>query len=239
MCAMRVATLCSVLGWASTLILLTYIFILDGLYNTSKNHIDRHHRAEIQSLRDNRLVSNLHPTTRQSIQQVLTTTDEPSFDRSREDEQAHKAPPSLLDTSLQASSAASNSSFEARILVLVMTGGSKEKTVRNRQAVLDTWGSDPDVFYVTRDAINTTRVIRLPPEQEATSYSSLPRKVLNAFEHVAQSDMIDKYDFVMKADDDIYVNLPLLRQQLALIDPDRLFFGGDKVQAQALQSAWH
>eukprot|EP00045_Choanoeca_perplexa_P014006 m.162483 g.162483 ORF g.162483 m.162483 type:complete len:1196 (+) comp16533_c0_seq1:148-3735(+) len=115
----------------------------------------------------------------------------------------------------------------ARILVLVITGGSKAATLTNRQAVLATWATE-DVYFVTTDVVNTSRVIRLPARAEAGGLKGLPTKVLLSFAHVAQSPLLEAYDFVMKADDDTFVNLPRLQRELSLLDPEALFYGGCK-----------
>lgn len=124
-------------------------------------------------------------------------------------------PPVVVDTSAA-----------VRLMVLVVTGGTKAATLDNRQTVLETW-ADNDTYLVTRDAVKWPHVIRLPAEAEEGGMNLLSRKVLHMWEHVAR-EWTDRYDWFIKADDDTYINLPRLRQDLALLDPQAPAYLGSK-----------
>ena len=139
-----------------------------------------------------------------------------------------KAPPNAgavrgLDTEVHLKARPSR---RPTIMVLVVTGGSKPATKNNREAVMRTW-ADSDTYMVTKDPVDWARVIELPAEAEEGGMNLLSRKVLHMWEAVAR-DWADKYDYFMKADDDVYVNLPRIRQDLAFLDPDAPAFLGSK-----------
>lgn len=123
--------------------------------------------------------------------------------------------------------AATETSPPVRIMILVITGGTKPSVVTNRQAVAKTW-ADNDTYFVTHDKVPSgSNVLWLPDAAEAPGGSILSRKVLHMWEHVADK-YLDRYDFFMKADDDTYINMPLLRHNLQQVDPQLPLYMGAK-----------
>eukprot|EP00049_Salpingoeca_infusionum_P024045 m.14599 g.14599 ORF g.14599 m.14599 type:complete len:1054 (-) comp6371_c0_seq1:243-3404(-) len=106
---------------------------------------------------------------------------------------------------------------EPRLAILVVTGGSSEKTLSNRKAVLETWGNSEHVYFVTHDPVDVpkSRIIWLPDAAEVGGRSMLGRKVIYMWDYVANNEeLLAKYDFFMKADDDVFLNMPKLKQDL-------------------------
>lgn len=118
-------------------------------------------------------------------------------------------------------------SRRARIMTLVVTGGSKASVTTNRRAVATTWADDNTYFVTADDVDYWPRLIRLPPAAEKPGPGLLSRKVLHMWAHVAEH-YTEQYDFFIKADDDTYVNLPRLAQDLSWLDPDVPMYLGAK-----------
>eukprot|EP00035_Acanthoeca_spectabilis_P038637 m.54905 g.54905 ORF g.54905 m.54905 type:complete len:794 (+) comp9225_c0_seq2:2080-4461(+) len=122
------------------------------------------------------------------------------------------------------------------VLVCLYTGGVspvaiKEKTGQDGHdtnearvnarvdAQFQSWASDIDVYHVTHANVSNPRVIRLPKEAESGGYKGIWLKSLLLFDHLANSDFGQQYDYVFKGDDDTLVNLPELRSLLKQLDP--------------------
>jgi hypothetical protein len=110
------------------------------------------------------------------------------------------------------------------LLVCLFTGGDPGKRTATDQtdrvtAIDSTW-ADIDVRWVTnRNDIDASRRITLPEEAETGGYKKIWKKSLHLFHYLANSDLGAQYDFVLKGDDDTYVNLPELRKVLQAFDP--------------------
>lgn len=105
----------------------------------------------------------------------------------------------------------------AKVMLAVVTGGAKNTTLSNRQAVVDTWFG-LESYMVTAEDVGAARVIRLPKEAERGGRSALPKKVKHMWAHLYEH-FLDEYDWFMKLDDDTFVHKERLLKTLSVFDP--------------------
>ena len=60
---------------------------------------------------------------------------------------------------------------------------------------------------------------RLPAETESGGYKGIWKKSLHLLHYLSHSKLGQQYDFVMKGDDDTFVNMPEMRQVLRHFNP--------------------
>jgi hypothetical protein len=125
-----------------------------------------------------------------------------------------------------------------QILIAVISGGSNEtlfkaayrpnvnleankERARNRDAILATFAHNA-TYFVTHEAVQTTRVVRLDARFERKGRDGLPEKAMAMWQrlHTLASASPTHYDWIMKIDDDTHVHLPRLAKTLSLFRTD-------------------
>lgn len=91
-------------------------------------------------------------------------------------------------------------------------------TNRRVNAQVHSWAGGTDIYYVTHANISTRNTIVLPTEAESGGYKGIWKKTLLLFHHIATTPLGQQYDYIMKCDDDTYVNLSQLRLLLKSMD---------------------
>eukprot|EP00041_Stephanoeca_diplocostata_P020427 m.457301 g.457301 ORF g.457301 m.457301 type:complete len:680 (+) comp21577_c0_seq4:196-2235(+) len=111
-----------------------------------------------------------------------------------------------------------------KCLFYIYSGGPKFD--KKFEAQFETF-ADKSTWWVTRERLPTKNRIVLSAEAESGGRKMLYRKTMRLLDDLIRNkNATDHYDFIMKADDDTYVNIPRIKQLLAHIDPDVPFFAG-------------
>ncbi|EDQ90034.1 uncharacterized protein MONBRDRAFT_36900 [Monosiga brevicollis MX1] len=107
------------------------------------------------------------------------------------------------------------------ICIFVVTGGNSSKSAASQAAIAQTWFTNHS-YFVTHDKVPvpSERVVYLSTSAEQAARVNLALKVLHMWEYLARmrTARFAQCDYFMKADDDTYVNLPRLQQELALLN---------------------
>lgn len=113
---------------------------------------------------------------------------------------------------------------QVQCMVYIYSGGALfDKKYEGQQATF----ADNDTWWVTRERLPTDNRIVLDAIAESGGRKMLYRKTMRLLDHLIHIENVpDRYDFIMKADDDTYVNIPRIKQLLAYVDPDVPFFAG-------------
>lgn len=141
----------------------------------------------------------------------------------------HARPPPTIATA----NATDAARVDALLMLCILTGGTGHEA---KVAAQLTTFADHHTWFVTRSRLGTPRTIRPDVDIEQGGRATLHLKTLRLFHNITHTPaFLEGYRFVMKADDDTYVNLPRVRALLAELDPEvPLFLGSTRFGLQPL-----
>lgn len=220
--------------WGSLMCIITVILVMEHNYNHAifgRDDTENDNGATFAVIpaMESNTAMNLNSSKPQTPRQHSTTE---SFRRMTMWNNSRVAHPDIV-----AAEGRSQHRKLPRVMLYIYAGGNSFD--QNVKAQLDTF-ADNDTWYVTREMVPTPRRIVLSTETESGGRKMLSRKTMRFFHHLihdvlnmtlklsGEPEEIEStsFDFVMKADDDTYVNIPRIRELLARINPDIPFYAG-------------